>query len=873
MRYLTFVEAEQPTYRVALLSSFLNSDDMNRHYVDPYLSHMKDSVIAFSLHKEGKKTSVKIQKEYLEELLPALMDLEVEYLVVTDGEYFKTLTKSKTVDKGLGYILDSVAGNFKVVYCPNYEQIFYDPAKVKAKINQSLTALNNHMTGTYRDPGEGIIEFEYYPDTVEDIKAALNRLIEMDVPLTSDIEGYGLKHYESGIGSITFCWNEHEGIAFPVDLRPIYGPLLPNQQFERFRNTEVRALLVDFFLNFSNKLIWHNITFDVYVLVYQLFMEHLQDTSGLLDGLEVMLKNWDCTKLITYLATNTCAGNELGLKIQAQEFAGNYAEDVKDIFKIPIPELLKYNLIDGLSTWHTYNKQHPIMVADNQEEIYEGLFKDAVVDIIQMQLTGIPFDRDEVLKVEKELAQERDSAVNRMLSSNTVQSFIYEMNALKVVKKNAEYKKKVITIADVNEVLNPNSAQQLVKLLYDPLYMNLPVLDYTKSKAPSTGAKTLEKLLNHTSNQDEIDFIEALIEYKSVAIILNTFIPAFLRMPMNPDGSYNLFGFFNLGGTLSGRLSSNGPNLQNIPASGANKAKARIAKMIKRCVRAAFGDLFCGLDFASLEDRISALTTKDPVKLKVYTDGFDGHCLRAHAYFGDQMPDIIGDTVASINSIAKLYKSLRQISKNPTFALTYQGTYITLMNNCGFDEATAKDIEKKYHELYWVSDQWVAEKIEQATKNGYVTCAFGLRVRTPLLKQVILGNRSTPFRAAAEGRTAGNALGQSYGLLNTRAASEFMKKVRASKYRLLIRPGAHIHDAQYYTVPDDLELLEWMNYHLVKAVQWQEDPAIAHNEVKLGGELSIFYPNWSVELEIPNGASQDQIRDLADEHFLEKCAA
>jgi len=43
----------------------------------------------------------------------------------------------------------------------------------------------------------------------------------------------------------------------------------------------------------------------------------------------------------------------------------------------------------------------------------------------------------------------------------------------------------------------------------------------------------------------------------------------------------------------------------------------------------------------ALEDRISALTTKDPEKLKVYTDGFDGHCLRAYAYFGDQMPKVV----------------------------------------------------------------------------------------------------------------------------------------------------------------------------------------------------------------------------------------
>ena len=44
------------------------------------------------------------------------------------------------------------------------------------------------------------------------------------------------------------------------------------------------------------------------------------------------------------------------------------------------------------------------------------------------------------------------------------------------------------------------------------------------------------------------------------------------------------------------------------------------------------------MDFASLEDRISALTTKDPNKLKVYTDGYDGHSLRAFAYFGSDMP-------------------------------------------------------------------------------------------------------------------------------------------------------------------------------------------------------------------------------------------
>lgn len=76
-----------------------------------------------------------------------------------------------------------------------------------------------------------------------------------------------------------------------------------------------------------------------------------------------------------------------------------------------------------------------------------------------------------------------------------------------------------------------------------------------------------------------------------------------------------------------------------------------------------------GLDYNSLEDYISALTTKDPAKLKVYEDGFCGHCLRAANYYRDQIPHIDLDDPKSVNSIKKDYPELRQESKIPTFAL------------------------------------------------------------------------------------------------------------------------------------------------------------------------------------------------------------
>lgn len=226
-----------------------------------------------------------------------------------------------------------------------------------------------------------------------------------------------------------------------------------------------------------------------------------------------------------------------------------------------------------------------------------------------------------------------------------------------------------------------------------------------------------------------------------------------------------------------------------------------------------------------------------------------------------EIPNTLFD-VHEINSVQHIYKDLRFESKAPTFALTYQGTFHTLMKNLGWDKDKAIAVEKLYHELYQISDAWVAAKLDQASKLGYVTVAFGLRVRTPLLKQVIRGTSKTPYEAEAEGRTAGNALGQSWCLLNSRASVEFMAKVRASQHRTDIKPCAHIHDAQYMLVKDDIDVVMYANEHLVKAVQWQDHPDIANDEVKLGGEFSIFWPSWADDITIPNYATEKEIRSI-----------
>lgn len=848
MRYLTFANPEKAPYPIAILAPTLRKDDMEKAYLTPY-GIQKDEVVAFDLYQSQtkKKTPVGEIKKYIEEMLvPALEEAQTQYILCADSEYFKVLTKNAKADVNIGYAMDCVFGPWKVFYIPNYKQIFYDPGKINSKIAQAMTALAELRAGTYVDPGKDIIHHAEYIYDMDEIATALQRLLAEDRPLSSDIEAFSLKHHTAGIGTITFCWSQNEGLAFPVDLSddPAW----------------VRMLLRDFFERFTNRLIWHNISYDVYVLIYQLFMRDILDTAGMLHGIEVLLRNWDDTKLITYLATNSCSGNKLSLKEQAQEYAGNYAhEDIKDITKIPLKDLLQYNLVDGLSTWYVYHKHWQTMVNDQQLSVYEDLFKPAIVDIIQMQLTGMPLNMARTLEVKAILEADEQAALTKIMSSPIIQRFTYQLEEAHVLKRNSELKTKRIAMGDEPQKFNPNSDNQLRKLLFEML--GLPIIAYTENKQASTGGDVLKALVNHTQDQEVIDLLKALQDHGAVDKILTSFIPAMLNAAQGPDGWHYLFGNFNLGGTISGRLSSSDPNLQNLPAN------SKYAKLIKSCFQAPPGWLFTGLDFASLEDRISALTTKDPNKLKVYTDGYDGHSLRAYGYFSDQMPDIDPNSVESINSIQSKYKPLRQDSKTPTFLLTYAGTYIGIMQQCGFSEQKAKSIEASYHEMYKVSDAWVADKLKRAGNDGYVTVAFGLRVRTPLLKQVIQGTSRTPFEATAEGRTAGNALGQSWCLLNSRAGSEFMGKVRKSKFREDIRPCAQIHDAGYFLIRDNIETILYANEHLVEAVKWQNHPDIWHDEVKLGGEFSIFYPTWNNEVVLPNGATADEVRKAVEDHM------
>ncbi len=765
----------------------------------------------------------------VEGLLKELSAINVEYLVVSDAAFWKKLTKKRKTSGLLNYVLPCVLKNYEhmqVVYAP--PPLLHDDSGFYEAIQTAV----NHWQGNYQPPGSDVVVTKLR--TLPEIKQWL--LANVQTPLAADIETFSLKHWSSGIGSIAFATSSYEAVAFLIDL-----------------GTEaqtIRRWLRQWFEARNAWTLWHNATFDGYILTYQLWMKSLRDYRGLREGMKHITRGIQCSKIVSYLALNSAQEISLKLKDLAQEFLGDWAvDDITDITKIDPEELLDYNGRDACAAYWVYNQHKPTMVADQQEQVYETLLKPAITDIIEMQIVGIPFSMKRVKRVHRFLTAFQEKALRTVLDSTAARLTATVLAQKWADAKNAKLKKKRVTFEEWPETFNVGSDQQLAVMLYE--VMGLPVIETTKSGAPATDGDTLKALVNHTDNPEHIAVMKAMLDWRDAQKLLTAFFPALLSAPQAEDGWHYLCGSYNIGGTLSGRLSSSGPNMQNQPSSG-----ARFAKVYKYMFCAPPGWVFIGADFNALEDRIDALKTKDPNKLKVYTDGFDGHSWRACFYFADKIKGIDINDPVSVKTVADLYPKERFLAKAPYFALTYQGTSKTLVKNCGFTFDVAKKVYEGHHTMYAVAREATNEKLALASKQGYLDVAFGIRVRTPLLQKYGL----TLSHSQAEGRTVGNAWGQSYGLLNTRAGTAFLKQVREQDRP--VYACAQIHDAQYFLALNDAAQVLWVNVTLTHEMRWQELDEIRHPDVGLSGELDVFRFSWAKGHTLKNNASLADVQKV-----------
>ena len=643
---LTFEPSDSYPIAILIKTTSFQRGPIYATYVKPLedIGISKGDIIALPLeYNANKKAPVKLIKSCLDDLLATLLDLGVKTIYCADAAYFKTLIKQHKAEQHLGYVLPAKYEGFTgfdVILGVNHTSLIYSPTN-DAKLNLSMKALVQHLLKEPDVFANSLLKDARSPVTLAEIKHQLGEL-HSHPALTCDVETFSLSHDKAGIGSIAFAWNTTDGVAFLCDYKivigedPIQGSYTPNP--------DVRELLREFFNTYQGKLTFHNAAFDIKMLVYTLFMSALDDNKGLVDGLECITRHFDDTKIIAYLALNSTAGNELGLKVLAQEYCGNYAqEDVNDIRRIYHTQLLEYNLIDCCATQYVYEKYWPKMLEDEQERIYREAMIPSIKTIVQMELVGMPLNPERVQEARHELEIIRtfnDVKCRKHPVINSLQELLtvrahkqdYEMRVAKAKKPENIKEKDFEKFPTVR--FNANSPKHLQVLFYEIL--QLPVIERTKTKQPSTGADVIKKLSNHVKDESVKELFVALIAFSQAEKILSTFISAFEEaISHSPnDPRVYIHGSFNLGGTVSSRLSSSNPNLQNIPSNSI------FGKLIKSCFSPKASELFVGADFNALEAMVNALTTKDPNKLTVYENDLDSHSWYTFNYWPDKMPDI-----------------------------------------------------------------------------------------------------------------------------------------------------------------------------------------------------------------------------------------
>jgi len=269
---------------------------------------------------------------------------------------------------------------------------------------------------------------------------------------------------------------------------------------------------------------------------------------------------------------------------------------------------------------------------------------------------------------------------------------------------------------------NVNSTQQLAKILYEE--KGLSGGKRTKSKkSPSTDAATLEKIRDEWP-----EFIDALLSYRETEKLRATYAEGLLATVADDE---RIHASFNQTVARTGRLSSDQPNLHNIPV------RTDAGRVFRQAFVPRAGCEFLVADYNQIELRCIAHLAQDPGLLRAFNDGVDIHRATAAQVFGVAL-----DAVTS---------EQRSKAKMVSYGLAYGMEAYGLAQRLGIEVGEAKQILDAYFAAFPRVQKYMDDTVAAARKSGYTTTLFGRRRQI----EGFGGNRMVDAAAARMAMNAG----------------------------------------------------------------------------------------------------------------------
>lgn len=346
---------------------------------------------------------------------------------------------------------------------------------------------------------------------------------------------------------------------------------------------------------------------------------------------------------------------------------------------------------------------------------------------------------------------------------------------------------------------NLGSPKQICEVLFTKL--QLPVLKKTPSGTPSTDEEVLEKLAQ------DYPLPAKILEHRGLSKLKGTYTDKLPQM-INP-ATGRVHTTYAQAVAVTGRLSSNEPNLQNIPI------RTPEGRRIREAFVAPPGHFMVSADYSQIELRIMAHISGDANLMRAFTEGLDVHRATAAEIF-----NVLPQQVTS---------EQRRYAKVINFGLIYGMSAFGLASNLGIEQKAARDYIDRYFQRYPDVKRYMDETRAQAKERGYVETVFGRRLWLPEIN-----SPNGPRRSAAE-RAAINAPMQG-------TAADLIKLSMIAVQEALDAQGMatrmvmQVHDELVFEVPQ--AELEWVRREVPRIMA-----GVATLKVPLVAEVGVG-ANW-----------------------------
>src|ERR1035437_5579940 len=404
--------------------------------------------------------------------------------------------------------------------------------------------------------------------------------------------------------------------------------------------------------------------------------------------------------------------------------------------QVAIARATAYSAEDADVILRLWRVLKPRLVAERMTAVYETLERPLISVLARMERRGISIDRQVLSRLSGEFAQ----------TAARVEAELQEI---------------------AGEPINVGSPKQIGDILFGK--MGITGGSKTKTGAWSTSAQILDELAEQGH-----EFPKKILEWRQVSKLKSTYTDA-LPTYVHPQ-THRVHTTYALAATTTGRLSSNEPNLQNIPV------RTEDGRKIRRAFIASPGHKLVSADYSQIELRLLAEIADIAVLKQAFRDGLDIPAMTASEMFGVPVKDMPGE--------------VRRRAKAINFGIIYGISAFGLANQLGIAREEASAYIKKYFERFPGIRAYMDETRDFCRAHGYVETLFVRKCHYPDIKASNASIRSFNERAAINARLQGTAADI------IRRAMVRMEDALAEK-KLSAQMLLQVHDELIFEVLDD----------------------------------------------------------------------